>query len=989
MRIFLSILFILISLDAKNIQKVSLQLQWKNQFEFAGFYAAKEKGFYALEGLDVEFKEFESGMNITNEVVGHRVDYATSSSSVILDYLNAEPIVLLANFFKQSPLVLLTQEDIKTPWDLKGKNVMGLVDSVHNTTLLSMLDKFNVKQSDFKNIPRNFAIDSFVKKEVDAISVFNTNEVYEVSKLGIKYNILNPAAFGINFYDINLFTSKAELENNPKRVEAFRRASIKGWEYALKNHNEIVDLILKKYNTQNKSKDALLFEAKQIEYMMLANVYPVGSVDVQMIKNIANGYKQAKFTQAVTYDNLDEFVYSPHDTSLILSNEQKQYLEKKKKIKMCVDPNWMPFEAIEDGEHTGIASDYIKLISKKINTPIELVKTSTWTQSLQKMKKEECDILSLVAATPSRKRYIDFTQPYIKVPLVVATLNGVPFIDDLSKIKDKKLGVVANYSIVELLKKKYPKIELVEYSSVQEGLEAVRIEKVFGFLDNSLVLNHEIQKNKLKNISITGQFKDFFYLSVGTRKDQPVLQEIMQKAVLSIDKHNVKSIVQKWNNITYELQTDYRLTLTIVFVGFVLIILFMYWNLKLKEEINKKELAQEKLRQSEEKFRILFDKAPVLLDAFDENGSVVLWNQECERVFGWSLEELQKQDNALALFYPDVDQRQKVIESFKSGKYNVYEEWSPITKDKKVLSTMWANVKLPSGEVYSIGYDITQQREDERIIKEKTKQLEYAKKELEDLNNSLEKRVEDEIQKNTQHQVMLMQQSKLAQMGEMIENIAHQWRQPLAQINSCVLMIEGNALKQKKDIDKTVADQLNEIEDLTSYMSKTIDDFQNFFHPQKEKNEFYLKDAVDDVYKILKGALNTAQIKVQNNFDTNIKLFTHKKELEHVILVIINNAKDALIHNNIQNSEITIDAQESDESLKITICDKAGGIKVQPIEKVFEPYYTTKHKSQGTGIGLYMSKMIVDEGLGGKLLASNIDDGACFYIEIPKGDLDG
>ncbi len=985
MRIFLYILITINLLYADELQKVSLQLQWKHQFEFAGFYAAKEKGFYKEEELDVEFIEFQSGMDITQEVVEQRVDYATSSSSLVVDYLNAEPIVMLANFFKQSPLVLLTQENIVTPHDLKGKKIMGLVDSIHNTTLLSMLEKFNVKESDFTNIPRKFAIESFVKKEVDAISVFSTNEVYEVSKLGIKYNILNPAAFGISFYDINLFTSKAELENNPKRVEAFRRASIRGWEYALRHQEEIAKLILQKYNTQNKSKDALLFEAKQIEYMMLANVYPVGSIDLQMLKNIANSYKQAKQTQAVTYDNLEEFVYATHDTSLVLSKKQKDYLKQKQKIKMCTDPNWMPLEAIEDGKHTGMSSDYMKLISKKIDTPIELVQTSTWTQSLEKVKKRECDILSLAAITPSRKEYLKFTQPYLKVPLVIATLDGIPFINDLRKIKDKKLGVVTDYSIVELLKKSYPDIELVEFSSVQDGLEAVRAEKVFGFLDNSLVINHEIHKNKYNDISITGQFKEFIYLSIASRDDEVMLQEIMQKALFSIDKQSAKSIMQKWNNITYEIQTDYRLIFVTIFISVVVLSIFMYWNIKLKEEIRKKKLAQEKLRQSEEKFRILFDKAPVLLDAFDERGRVVLWNKECERVFGWSYEELKNIDDPLALFYPDLKQRKEVMESFKDSEYNVFREWSPTTKDGRVLSTAWANVKLPSGEVYNIGYDITQQREDEEIIKQKTKQLEKAKQELEDLNNSLEKRVDQEIRKNTQHQVMLMHQSKLAQMGEMIENIAHQWRQPLAQINSTVLVLDTYLSKYNLD-DPKVEQKLNQIESITAYMSKTIDDFKNFFNPNKNRQFFKVKDAIDNSYDIIKGRMYALDIEMVCDIEENYELNSYMYELQQVILTILNNAIDALQSKKIDQPKILISAKGIGKNIIILIQDNALGIDEKILSKVFDPYFTTKHKSQGTGLGLYMAKMIIESGFGGSLNVENKNNGACFSIQIPKGE---
>ena len=140
------LLFLHLSLYAKNesLEKVTLQLQWKHQFEFAGFYAAKEKGFYADAGLDVTFVEFDKNTNITDEVLKGNAQYGLTYSSIIAEYLENKPLVLLANFFKQSPLVLVTQKDIKTPAELKGKKVMGLSDSIHDITLLTMLEKFNV-----------------------------------------------------------------------------------------------------------------------------------------------------------------------------------------------------------------------------------------------------------------------------------------------------------------------------------------------------------------------------------------------------------------------------------------------------------------------------------------------------------------------------------------------------------------------------------------------------------------------------------------------------------------------------------------------------------------------------------------------------------------------------------------------------------------------------------------------------------------------------
>lgn len=347
MRILFFLLFFTVFLSSKEFESITLQLQWKHQFEFAGFYAAKEKGYYSDIGLDVEFKEFESGMDTTQEVLSGKADYATSYSSIILDHLKGKPIVLLANFFKQSPIVLVSQKEIKSPKDLKGKRVMGVLDSTHNKTLLMMLDRFNITQNDFVNINRNFAIDSFIKKDIDAISVFTTNEIFTLNEMGIDYNIFDPAAYGIKFYDINLFTSKKLLSQDPQKVEAFKNASIRGWQYALEHKEEIVELILKKYNTQHKTKEALLFEAKQIEYLMLSNVYPIGSIDMRLVEAIADSYIQTNNDEKLNKEKLHEFVHHTTKQKLFFNQKQKEYLANKQQIKMCVDPNWMPLEKIE------------------------------------------------------------------------------------------------------------------------------------------------------------------------------------------------------------------------------------------------------------------------------------------------------------------------------------------------------------------------------------------------------------------------------------------------------------------------------------------------------------------------------------------------------------------------------------------------------------------------------------------------------------------
>ncbi|MDK2080067.1 PAS domain-containing sensor histidine kinase [Aliarcobacter butzleri] len=423
--------------------------------------------------------------------------------------------------------------------------------------------------------------------------------------------------------------------------------------------------------------------------------------------------------------------------------------------------------------------------------------------------------------------------------------------------------------------------------------------------------------------------------------------------------------------INNQIEITYELVIEIVLLILILIGTFIYWNLKLKE--------------SEAKFRTLFDIAPVFLNSFDKNGKIILWNKECEKAFGWTFDEIKNKKNSLSLFYDDPKVCEDVMKSFENIS-NSFEEWHPKTKNGETLVVKWANIKLPNGETINIGLDITQQRNYEISIREKALELKVAKLQLENLNSSLEKRIEDEIKKNTKQQHMIMQQNKLAQMGEMIENIAHQWRQPLAQINSSIILIDA-ILEKHNFKDTLVENKLTEIESLTSYMSKTISDFKNFFNPNKKKTIFKVEDAIQKANDVLKGLINSHHIQMEISVEKDLIINSYLGELQQVILIIINNSIDAFIHMNIHFPKILINTYTDNENLVIYIEDNALGINSDLLDKIFEPYFTTKHKAQGTGLGLYIAKMIVENSLLGFLSVENKQNGARFTIKIPKGEI--
>ncbi|MGB5793050.1 ATP-binding protein, partial [Poseidonibacter sp.] len=271
-----------------------------------------------------------------------------------------------------------------------------------------------------------------------------------------------------------------------------------------------------------------------------------------------------------------------------------------------------------------------------------------------------------------------------------------------------------------------------------------------------------------------------------------------------------------------------------------------------------------------------------------------------------------------------------------------------------------------------------------RRLNTEIKKRKKTENQLFELNISLESKVKIEIDKNTKQQVILMHQSKLVQMGEMIENIAHQWRQPLAQINSSVLLVDVSLAKNNIN-DTMIEEKLLEIESLTAYMSKTIDDFKNFFNPDKQKSVFAVEDAIKKSLDIVKGSVSTHRISIDIDIDKELKCHCYLDELQQVILTLLNNGIDALTLKSIKEPKISIKAHQKDKSIIIDIQDNAGGVPEDIINKIFEPYFTTKHQSQGTGLGLYMAKMITESGLDGTLSVKNRFDGACFTIQLPQG----
>ncbi len=300
------IILFLSSISLFSAQKVVLQLIWLNQFQFAGYYVAKERGFYKDVGIDVEIKEFNLNTDISTVIQNKKADFAIGRSSLLIDKINGQDVVALGAIFQQSPLMLLVRDDsnINSIDDLKHKRIMLTNDAA---SIMAMLFSNGVTQKDIQILPHTFNLDDLINKNTDAMASYISNEPIQMADKGLSYKIFNPKDYGFHFYSDILFTSSEFIKKNPKLTKDFYEATIKGWKYAFDNITQTSELIYKHYNTQQKTLIQLVKEGEALKRLAYHDNGIVGYLDKNQLADIVKVYK---LLGLVTKDiDIDTFIY--------------------------------------------------------------------------------------------------------------------------------------------------------------------------------------------------------------------------------------------------------------------------------------------------------------------------------------------------------------------------------------------------------------------------------------------------------------------------------------------------------------------------------------------------------------------------------------------------------------------------------------------------------------------------------------------------------
>jgi len=539
---------------------------------------------------------------------------------------------------------------------------------------------------------------------------------------------------------------------------------------------------------------------------------------------------------------------------------EKQYLKEKKQITMCIDPNWMPLEKFDkNGKHIGMTADYYKIFKEKLNTDIKVIKTKNWEESIENVQNRKCDILSLAMETPQRKKYLNFTTPYLSMPIVIATKLDVPFINNIEAIKNKNVGITKGYAFIELLRNKYKNLTIVEVENIEDGLEKVNQGKLFGYIGTLATISHQFQSGLRGELKIAGKFLESWELGIAVRNDDKILLNILEKVVNSVDSQKQQQILNNWISIKYEKGIDYTLIWQILITVLIIGLFILHRQFLLKKSNKNLHLA----------------------------------------------------------------------------------------------------------------------------VKNKTKDLQQ-------LNNNLEIKIKEEVEKNLEIQDKLFKSEKMAAMGEMIGNISHQWRQPLSVISTGAtgMKLQKEYGLLEDDIFNKTCDSINEN---AQYLSETIDDFKNFIKGDRTKQIFNLSSNINSLLQLVDNSIKGNNISIILDLNNALNVNGYSHELMQCLINIVNNSKDALLESASINKLIFINTFQKENEVIITITDNAGGIPQDILTRIFEPYFTTKHKSQGTGLGLSMSYNLIVDGMKGKIEAKNVNytyennnySGAEFVIALP------
>jgi polar amino acid transport system substrate-binding protein len=559
-----------------TIEKISVQLQWVDQFQFAGYYIAKEKGFYKDAGLEVTLHKFDSKKIAINEVMAGRSTYGIGRSSLLIDRMKGKNIVVLAAILQNSPFVLLSKKsaDIKTPGDLRNKRIMMTEDFQDTISIRAMLNSQGIQMDELTIIEHSYNPIDIANGKADVMASYISNEPFILKEKGIETNAINPEAYGFDFYSDILYTTESEVRNHPKRVRAFVDATLKGWEYAFANIPETAKLIQSRYNSQNKSLESLIYEGEVLKSLAFRGNQPLGGVTLEKFRRISDIYRVMGIHQ--DEKRLEGFIYddTAHQT-VRLSVDERSFLHANTIRYTAMNP-WPPFNFKVEEQTQGIANDFWNLIIERTGIRSSFSPSATWGEVFDAIKTKTTDLVIGASFSKEKGQYAIFSKPYASFDHVIVTNKTIDFLSGIAALKGKRIAIAEGYDIEDAIATRYPNITLVSVEDTREALRMLSSGRVDAVIDILPVVAYLMNKDNHIDLKISGTTEFSFDLRFMIRNDYPELKSIIDKSIDSITVAEKQRILNRYIAITYEDRVDYRWVMGIGLIAVIIISIFVY-----------------------------------------------------------------------------------------------------------------------------------------------------------------------------------------------------------------------------------------------------------------------------------------------------------------------------------------------------------------------------------------------------------------------------